>query len=196
MTESFMHRLREEIMPLHDEAEKLGPLSKIPEKKVTLEDYKRMLERLYGFVSVAEDAIEAQINGQCAELDYESRKRIGYLEKDLIFLGSSTGSIAQLPLCDHITYVQTLADALGVLYLFEGSRLGGLVLSKALRERFGFVEYRGYAYFGSNGLEVAAMWASFKDFMENYVERHGEGDKIINSAKKCFVLLNEWLVAV
>ncbi len=87
MTPSFMQRLRDSIMPLHDEAEKLRPLRKIPEKRVTLKEYKEILERLYGFVSVTEDVIRTKINEQCVSLDYESRKRILHMEKDLLFLG-------------------------------------------------------------------------------------------------------------
>ncbi len=196
MTPSFMQRLRDSIMPLHDEAEKLRPLHKIPEKRVTLKEYKEILERLYGFVSVTEDVIRTKIDEQCVSLDYESRKRIGHMEKDLLFLGSSQESIEQIPRCKDISHVGTLPDALGCLYLFEGSRLGGLVLSKSLREKFGFKDYRGYAYFGSNGSEVTSMWSSFKDFTETYVEKHGGGDKIILSAQKGFASPNKWLAGM
>lgn len=196
MTPSFMQTLRDSIMPLHDEAEKLGPLHKIPDKSVTLEDYKKILERLYGFVSVAEDVIQTKMNDQCVALDYESRKRKGHLEKDLMFLGSPKSSLTQIPRCNDITHVGTFPDALGCLYLFEGSRLGGLVLSKALREQFGFKDYQGYAYFGSNGSEVPSMWASFKDFTETYVKSNGGGDDIINSAKEGFAALNKWLAVI
>jgi heme oxygenase (biliverdin-IX-beta and delta-forming) len=196
MTPPFMQRLRDSIMPLHDEAEKLGPLHKIPDKSVTLEDYKKILERLYGFVSVAEDVIQTKMNDQCGALDYESRKRIGHLEKDLMFLGQSQEDFKQIPRCNDITHVGTFPDALGCLYLFEGSRLGGLVLSKALREKFGFKDYQGYAYFSSNGAEVPSMWVSFKDFTEDYVGSHGGGDDIINSAKVGFAALNKWLAGI
>ncbi len=37
----FMPQLREAIMPLHDEAEKRGPLREIPEKTMTLNNYKK-----------------------------------------------------------------------------------------------------------------------------------------------------------
>ena len=57
MLTPFMQRLRESIMPLHDEAEKVGPLHVIPDKTIRHEDYIKVLERLYGFVSVAEKVI-------------------------------------------------------------------------------------------------------------------------------------------
>jgi len=196
MTQSFMEQLRGSIMPLHDEAERRGPLHKIPDKNITLEEYKAILERLYGFVSVAEDTIHTRLTDQCVGLDYEKRRRIGHLEKDLLFLGSSQESIEQIPRCTDLSYVETTPDALGCLYLFEGSRLGGLVLSKSLCEHFRFKDYQGYAYFCSNGFEVTFMWSSFKDFMETYVHKHGGGHEIMSSAQKGFALLNKWLAGL
>jgi hypothetical protein len=40
------------------------------------------------------------------------------------------------------------------------------------------------------------MWASFKDFMEDYVGKHGGGDEIILSAQRGFASLNEWLAGI
>ncbi len=191
MPSQFMQRLRESIMPLHDEAEKSGPLSAIPEKLVTLQEYRRILERLYGFVFVAENIIQSQV--QHSGLDYKARIRVDHLVKDLIFLGNTRESLIKIPVCQGMPVIRNTPQGLGLLYLFEGSRLGGLVLSKALKEHFGFRGYHGYAYFASNGMEVATMWAYFKDFMENYVQTQGGGDDIIIAAKKGFVSLNMWL---
>ncbi|MGO8878990.1 MAG: biliverdin-producing heme oxygenase [Desulfomonilaceae bacterium] len=191
MANQFMQRLRESIMPLHDEAEKSGPLSVIPEKTVTLEEYAKILERLYGFVSIAENVIRQQV--QISSLDYRKRTRLDHLVKDLIFLGNTRKSLNRIPVCRDISAIRNVPQGLGILYLFEGSRLGGLVLSKALKEHFGFQNFQGYSYFASNGVDVPAMWASFKDFMENYVQTQGGGDEIIVAAKNGFASLNEWL---
>ncbi|MGA8831721.1 MAG: hypothetical protein ACLQT6_14455 [Desulfomonilaceae bacterium] len=48
MLTPLMQRLRESIMPLHDEAKKVGPLHAIPDKTIRHEDYIKDLERLYG----------------------------------------------------------------------------------------------------------------------------------------------------
>ncbi|MGC8658648.1 MAG: biliverdin-producing heme oxygenase [Desulfomonilaceae bacterium] len=196
MVNGFMQRLRESIMPLHDEAEKMGPLHAIADGTIKLDEYIRVLERLYGFVRIAEKAIEDQMDHRCVALDYLNRKRANHLINDLTFLGRSRGFIQHLSCFDSSSRLTRLPDALGYLYLFEGSRLGGLVLSKALKEHFRFQDFRGYSYFGSNGADVPEMWGSFKDFMENYVDKYGEGDEIIRAAKKGFTLLNEWLAKV
>ncbi|MFA6222764.1 MAG: biliverdin-producing heme oxygenase [Desulfomonilaceae bacterium] len=191
MAKEFMQRLREAIMPLHDEAEKSGPLSAIEQKTITLERYKKILERLYGFISVAEDLIIHEI--QPSGLDFGPRTRTNHLENDLIFLGHTRDSLTEIPLCDDISAIRTIHGALGLAYLSEGSRLGGLVLSKDLVDCFGFVDFQGYAYFASNGMDVPSLWLSFKDFMENYVESQGGGSEIILAARNGFASLNEWL---
>jgi heme oxygenase len=189
----FMPLLREAIMPLHDEAEKRGPLREIPEKTMTLNNYKKILGRLYGFVSVSEEVIEPLFASYSVDLDWGKRKRVGHLENDLIFLGENRKTLEMLPKCEEVSNIRNMSQALGIVYLFEGSRLGGLVLSKALREHFGFGNCQGYAYFASNGAEVVAMWQTFKNFMENHVASNGGEAEIIISAKQGFDLLNEWL---
>ncbi|MFH0957827.1 MAG: biliverdin-producing heme oxygenase [Pseudomonadota bacterium] len=189
----FMPLLRDAIMPLHDEAEKRGPLRKIPEKTMTLNEYREVLGRLYGFVSVFEKAAEPLMTNYNAEIEWQKRKRMEPLEDDLIFLGETRTALDNLPRYETVSNVRDMSHVLGVLYLFEGSRLGGLVLAKALREKFGFQDYQGYAYFSSNGAEVVPMWQDFKNFMESYVASNGGEAEIISSAKAGFDALNRWL---
>lgn len=191
----FMPQLRDAIMPIHDQAEKHGPLSEIPKKTLTLDKYSKLLGRLYGFVYASELCMEPLLDNYASDLEWPKRKRVGHLLKDLIFLGESRMVVDALPKCQDVSSIQTTAQALGTLYLFEGSRLGGLVLSKALREHFGFQNFDGYAYFGSNGVEVVPMWQTFKNFMEKYVASNGGEQEIILSAKDSFESLNKWIAA-
>lgn len=190
---TFMNQLRDAIMPLHDEAEKRGPLREIPEKTITLDNYRKALGRLYGFVSTSEEVIDPLLVSYGVDLEWPKRKRKEHLQKDLMFLGVATSSIESIPKCQEVRAIQTIPQALGILYLFEGSRLGGLVLAKSLREHFGFENYQGYAYFASNGAEVANLWLTFKGFMESFVSSNGGGSEIITSARCGFELLNKWI---
>ncbi|MGC8603155.1 MAG: biliverdin-producing heme oxygenase [Desulfomonilaceae bacterium] len=191
ISSQFMQALREAIAPFHDEAENAGPLSAIPAKTISLEEYRKILERLYGFVFIAENVVEPLVKH--SGLDYGKRIRVDHLVKDLRFLGNASESFNELSICQDMPVIKNTAQGLGLLYLFEGSRLGGLVLSKVLKEHFGLKNYRGYSYFASNGAEVTTMWASFKNFMENFVCIKGGGDEIIATSKESFALFNKWL---
>jgi heme oxygenase len=195
MSGIFMLRMRKAIRPLHDEAEKTGPLHAVLKKSASLEDYKKALVRLYGFTAPAERLIESQLLTSGVSLEYEKRKRAESLQKDLIFLGYSPQEIHRIPIGMNIPAIDTPTKALGCLYLFEGSRLGGQVLTNALVERFGFVDGRGYAYFGSYGLDVPSLWETFKSTMEDYVNSGGPPEEVIQSAVDCFAALNGWLGA-
>ena len=181
-------------MPLHDEAERSGPLNAIVSQSITLQEYRHILERLYGFVLPAEHVIEPLIVRYLSSLDYEKLKRCPHLENDLTFLGLSVDELETLPQCDALTSLDTLPQALGVLYLFEGSRLGGKVLAKSLVEGLGLSELRGCAYFASNGANVGILWPSFKDVVNRYVAAQGHDQEIIESAQKGFAALNSWLL--
>lgn len=193
MAETFMSRLREAIIPLHDEAEKFGPLHAIPAKTVTVDVYAKVLTRLYGFVLPAEQMIADMIGQAKIFPDYTSRRRVPHLEKDLAFLGIPKHDLREPRLCNTILHIDNVPKALGCLYLFEGSRLGGLVLAKALREQFGFDSYQGYSYFGSNGLDVPELWKSFRGVMEDHVAGSDDEREIISAARECFAELNKWL---
>ena len=84
-----------------------------------------VLMRLHGFVDPAERIIESRIHGDGLGFDYKTMKRLPHLEEDLAFLGVTKGEVRQLPTCDDLATLDTLPKAIGVLYLFEGSRLGG-----------------------------------------------------------------------
>jgi heme oxygenase (biliverdin-IX-beta and delta-forming) len=193
MTGEFMSRLKDAIMPLHDEAEKYGPLNAVVAGNVSLDAYQRILQLLYGYVEPAEKAIALQFVQENLPLDYSARKRIPHLVKDLRFFGIASTDLQRIPCCRTLPALDSFDSALGCLYLFEGSRLGGLVIAKALIDKFGFENEQGYAYFGSDGLEVSVFWKSFKAMTENYVKAGGNGPQVISSAQAGFRCLNDWL---
>ncbi len=189
----FMPRLRDSIRLIHDEAEKRGPLGKIVENTMTSESYVSILCRLYGFVTPCEVAMDPLLKVYGVEIRWNERKRADLLKKDLMFFGMSDLSIESIPKCYDVYRMDTTADALGLAYILEGSRLGGLTLSKALQKNFGFQNHQGYSYFSSNGVDVINLWSSFRDFMENYVALNDSGQEIIAAAISGFQKLNSWL---
>lgn len=116
----FMPQLRDAIMPIHDQAEKHGPLSEIPKKTLTLDKCAKLLGRLYGFVYASELSMEPLLANYGFDLEWPKRKRAGHLLKDLIFLGQSRMVVDALPKCQDVSGIQTTPQALGTLYLSKG----------------------------------------------------------------------------
>jgi heme oxygenase len=151
------------------------------------------LARMYGFVAPAERMIWPHVESTLVPLGYRPSPRVVHLEKDLSFMGFSPDQIQLIPLCESIPRLDSVAAAMGCLYLFEGSRVGGRVLIKPIIETFGFKDGLGYAYFGSDGMDVPALWDDFKMFMEDFAASERMAEEIIGSAVACFSALNTWL---
>jgi len=193
MKEEFLSRLKAAIMPMHEETEKSGLLGALAEGTGSLEDYLSALKRLYGFVAPAEALMEHAIRAGSIPFEYESMKRLPHLVKDLSFFGMSQSDIEKLPLCDDLPPVERFDQALGILYLFEGSRVGGKILAKALRDKFHFKHGQGCSYFSSDESEIGARWNAFRKKVERYASAEGARQAIIASAQAGFRSLNRWL---
>jgi heme oxygenase len=191
---SFRQRLKDSITPFHEQAQKLGPLNSIVAGSITMNEYKDCLGRLYGFTLPAERVIERLMANSGLKLDYQLMRRTPHLVMDLAFLDTGQAEIDRLPLNKELSEVDSAPKALGLLYLFEGSRLGGLTLAGLLRNHFGFTNLQGYAYFASDGENVHVLWRSFRKELDRYVARAGNEDEIIESARRSFSALNAWLL--
>lgn len=69
---------------------------------------------------------------------------------------------------------RSTAEALGMLYVLEGSTLGGRLILRALRERG--VDVSGLAFLDPYGAETGARWRSFLAILER--ETAGDAERI------------------
>ena len=111
----------------------------------------------------------------------------------------STGSvslgmkIAELPRCRDVPSLSCREDLAGCLYVLEGASLGGQVIGRALRERFGLNERRGASFFIGDADATVARWLRVLHWLEA-VERGGaRSEKVIASARATFLTLANWV---
>ena len=103
----------------------------LPHAVRSLADYRRVLERFWGFHT----GVEAML-ARAAVPAAASRDRAPAARADLRRLGATEAEIARLPTATPRP-VDGAAEALGVLYVLEGSRLGGRVIRRDLERRLG-----------------------------------------------------------
>jgi len=137
--------------------------------------YAATLARLYVFYSRWESATQ-----HCEMLrevvpDLANRRRVSLLERDIRSLG---GKPPRSPLSGFD--VLTLPQALGALYVLEGSTLGGQVISRAVAPTLGT---NSLAFFTGHGSRTAALWSSFVAALDQY---DGDADAVIAGADDCF----------
>jgi heme oxygenase len=113
--------------------------------------YRALLERFYGFHRPVE-AVLAPFAGPFTP-------RHPALAADITALG---GDPARVPLAPLLPAVHSVQDALGVLYVLEGSALGGAVIGRMVERDLGLRS----AFFARRG--IAPRWRAFGE----YVERH------------------------
>ena len=75
---------------------------------------------------------------------------------------------------------QTTAFALGILYVVEGSSLGGRFILKNLETIPGLDNGKGVSYFTGYGNKTGSQWKNFLNFLTTYEEENNCEDEIIN----------------
>jgi len=175
-------RLKAETQALHDALERNIFMQKIENKSFSHEDYKTLLVLFYGLHHKAESQISEH-----EELNMSLRERTSLIKQDLKALG-----------CDHVRMhkscdtdlelkIDTLSKAYGALYVLEGSRMGGLFLTKMLRSQLG--EDIPVRYFEGFKEKTPAYVDEFKEVL-NEKEIIIDAKECIQCAKDMFVFVN------
>jgi heme oxygenase (biliverdin-IX-beta and delta-forming) len=126
----------------------------------SLEAYRGFLENFLRFLRPLEAALCALDFGKLG-LDYASRRKLGWLEADLKDLGHSTESLARMPDFAGLPRFSDPLEALGALYILEGSSLGRQVMLGKLGSRLNIRPDWGGRFFDGYGKSTGRMWQSF-----------------------------------
>ena len=87
--------------------------------------------------------------------DYDKRRSASYLKADIEALGATTDELpeAQAP------QITNAAEAMGALYVLEGSIMGGPYIVQMLQKRG--IE-KGFSFFSGYGADSGHMWKAFR----------------------------------
>jgi heme oxygenase len=187
---AILQRLRAETQPAHKRLETRLDLVKAT---LTTNDYRKLLEKFYGFYVPEEAALQPVCDASLPEIRFEGRRKARLLLRDLAALGLSRQQIEALPLCDRIPEIAGPAEALGCLYVLEGSTLGGQIISRHLQSALGIRPENGGAFFASYGARVGVMWRTFGAVLTSYAARENQDAAIVQSACDIFAALEVWL---
>ncbi|UYQ95100.1 biliverdin-producing heme oxygenase [Chitinophaga horti] len=116
-------------------------------------DYATLLKHFYAYFSHLETAIEPYITADLLP-DYKDRRHAAYIKNDMEALGFDTN---ELP---HTTVpeITNAAQAMGALYVMEGSIMGGSIIVQMLAKG-GITE--GVSFFSGYGEATGQMWGTF-----------------------------------
>ncbi len=176
------NRLREDTRTLHQTLESRLPLGA---ETPSLSAYEDHLRFLLGYFGPVEEALRDVQGLRSLVPDLGWRWKTPLLEEDL----SADRADRSAP--DSIVHrPANPAQALGVLYVLEGSTLGGRVLLKRLRSLPDFPGHLGIRFLSVYGDEAGAMWSRFLETLGHVEEK--DWDETVGSARATFQALGDW----
>lgn len=175
--------LKESTSIRHETVEKLNFLSK---SQINEQDYKHFLLVFYKIIKPIEKIIGQKFNNNFAG-KFKTLFRTPLLLQDLESLGVRTVDINSSL---FIPKIENIFECIGVLYVIEGSALGGSLLYKKLTTAFGKNYQQHLSFLNSLGQDNWQQWQNFLAYLENFDSTTPENKLIIidaaNSTFTCF----------
>lgn len=185
---TLRERLKTETMKEHHSIEGALPVFKDDFSK---EKYATLLKKLHGFYKPLESQLD-QISAPSKQtLNMDERRRLPRIQKDLTHLGVTAEELESIPSSPEVPRIQSLSSLAGALYVIEGSSLGGQLITKELKSKFG--ENEPAHYFNCYGAQTGQQWQAFVQWLGRAESESLNADEAIQTAKETFRCLNSWL---
>ena len=181
---ALLAHLRIGTRAAHD---RLGGTLGLLDDHLGLDAYRTVIERFYGFWRTWEPRM-AVLFQDAAFLD--PRRRVHLLQADLTALGLSAHAVAMLPTCP-LPLLRNGVEALGSLYVMEGSTLGGRMIERNVERRLGLNAEHGCTYFAGYGTRTGAMWRLFLARLDQAPA--ADAEQVTDGAAATFERLAWWL---
>jgi len=178
---SILKKLKEATKKQHDELERIVDLMN---EKLCLDDYKSRLLGFYRFYSFIEPCLEG-FDWDSFGYDFQRRRKLPLLLKDLRNL-NIMNKAEKLQPWEGLKIEGYVGKAFGCLYVLEGASLGGQVISRHLKLRFGLDENNGAAFFNGYGKDTAIAWKEFGLTLERFASSYGNDAEIVSGAIETF----------
>lgn len=176
---SFRQRIKAATQPYHDQTEAL-PTRSVGE--FTLDDYRDFLLTSWVFHRSLERSLTHFLPKSVQEeLQWPERQKTSRLEADLQELNVNYRDFPFLPF-----EVTTLPEALGAMYVAEGSTLGGMMMKKMWEKDPVIGEHSSFAFLGCYGTQTGPRWKSFLEVLETTLSSPSEEEAAIASAQATF----------
>ncbi|KDN55938.1 hypothetical protein FEM21_09630 [Flavobacterium seoulense] len=152
--------------------------------EITVQKYAEYLLVMQSIVKDVEAKVYPVISNFISDVD--QRKKLNLIQSDLRVLGFSARNESTAFDADF-----EIPFALGIMYVLEGSSLGGRVILKNIEKQLGFTSDYGAQYFAGYKENTGLLWKNFISEMVRYEEDHDCGDVIIEGANFAFGIIHK-----
>ncbi|MFO0910015.1 MAG: biliverdin-producing heme oxygenase [Isosphaeraceae bacterium] len=187
-TDSILDRIRSATAEQHRRIEQRSPLVR---SDLTIATLSRVLQRFRSFLEAWEPAASPYFTG-ALEPVFAQRRKLEWLDRDLDALGLSAREIQNREPPVRLPRLECLPQALGSMYVLEGSTLGGRHVARHIERTLGLTAGVGYSYFLSYGHDVAPMWKEFCQILVAHSDPVSD-PLMTASAVETFDRLGDWL---
>ena len=180
--------LREHTARLHQELEKVL----IPRIKQTTTpaEYISLLQLFYGYYYPLEQHIAAHLDTSFPG-GFDQRRKASLLLQDIAMINGAP--VDQPASCTDIPEITDAGQALGALYVMEGSTLGGQVISQILSRNIAAPELpKALTFFQGYGANTQTMWESFVHYVDGYNGTDIQKQRMIDTAADTFLKFRRW----
>lgn len=177
-------KLKSQTQSQHDLVEAKFNSDKIFKGTFTFADYRKLLEYNYLFLLNFENLVFAKISETNAQdLQLEKRRKLPLIESELDLLEIAKSQP------DQNTDIKNEAEAFGILYVMEGSTLGGNMIAKQLSKSDDYKEI-SFKYFRCYGEKTGSFWKNFKEVLDRQTTDEFEAECLAGADKAYRFLLN------
>lgn len=174
--------LKIQTKELHDRVEQKFNSAKIFEDNYTPTDYRKLLTYNYLFLRSYEKPVFQLLAPRFSDrLMLNERRKIHLFEKEKHYISVEEDSSAAG------VQIANEAEALGVLYVMEGSTLGGNMIAKKLQANDAF-SGNNFHYFRCYGERTGSMWKNFKSVLDEVISEQQHAD-VLKGAEKAYHFL-------
>jgi heme oxygenase (biliverdin-IX-beta and delta-forming) len=178
------NRLRTETSHWHEQTEQVAFSAEIMSGTLTPEQYVMLIANNYRLHFMAEQALRKfGIPESLPELDFGKRSRLKMLESDMHSLGLAMPHFSD---DENPFELNDEYEALGLMYVLEGSTLGGRVILKTLHKNPAFEGISAFRFYEGHGEETGLYWKKFQEVLLSKAVDEAAENLIVQAANKAF----------
>lgn len=173
---NFLNDLKSQTADSHKKLEGLSVSMSIMSPDMKIEEYANYLKLMHDVHQDTEETIFPLFTNLIDDIEQRRKKQL--IEADLSFLNYDVTTAEKVFKAENFS----VPFALGILYVVEGSTLGGRFILKNVSRVPQLSGDKGVSYFNGYGEKTGFFWKSFLNFLSEYEQENNCGDAIVEGA--------------